>query len=97
SFLSGGTFQLTTNSGRTYKAGTLASDTILSDAGTAVPLGEPVSVTQGDVTMVIWRRDTNLYGKVFQISTGTVLGAQFQINTTAITSPGELVAKLDNG
>ncbi|EIE02526.1 hypothetical protein LEP1GSC185_2364 [Leptospira licerasiae serovar Varillal str. VAR 010] len=97
SFLSGGMFQLTTNSGRTYKVGTLNSDYIVSDPGTAVPLGEPVSVTQGDVTMVIWRRDTNLYGKVFQISTGTVLGAQFQINTTAITSPGELVAKLDNG
>ncbi|TGL33925.1 hypothetical protein EHQ52_05180 [Leptospira koniambonensis] len=97
SFLSGGMFQISTNSGRTYKAGTLASDTILSDAGTAVPLGEPVSITDGDATMVIWRRDTNLYGKVFQVSTGTVLGAQFQINTTAITAPGELIAKLDNG
>ncbi|TGM99609.1 LIC12048 family lipoprotein [Leptospira dzoumogneensis] len=96
-FLSGGMFQLATNSGRTYKAGTLAADTILSDPGTAVPLGEPVSVTEGDATMVIWRRDTNLYGKVFQVSTGNVLAGQFQINTTAITSPGELVVKLDNG
>lgn len=97
SFLSGGMFQLTTNSGRTYKAGTLASDLILSDPGTAVPLSAPVSVTEGDATMVIWRRDTNLYGKVFQVSTGSILGAQFQINTTAITSPGELIAKIDNG
>ncbi|TGK00132.1 hypothetical protein EHQ53_04765 [Leptospira langatensis] len=97
SFLSSGMFQLSTNSGRTYKVGTLNSDYVLSDPGTAVPLSEPVSVTSGDATMVIWRRDTAIYGKVFQVSTGTALSTQFQISTTAITSPNKLLAKLDNG
>ncbi|PJZ48243.1 LIC12048 family lipoprotein [Leptospira saintgironsiae] len=97
SFLSGGMFQLTTNSGRTYKAGTLASDNILSDPGTAVTLSEPITLVQGDTAFVIWQRDTTLQGKFYQISTGAVLSPQTTLNTAAIPVGAEFTAKLDNG
>lgn len=96
-FLSGGMFQLTTNSGLSYKTSTLASDTIFSDPGSAVTLSEPITLTQGDTAFVIWRRDTTLQGKFYQISTGIVLSPQTTLNTAPIPVGSKFTAKLDNG
>lgn len=96
-FLSGGMFQLTTNSGRSYKTSTLVGDSILSDPGSVVTLSEPITLVQGDTAFVIWQRDTTLQGKFYQISTGAVLSPQTTLNTASIPAGSEFTAKLDNG
>lgn len=98
SFVPDGKFELTTGSGRSYKIGTISSDYILSDAGSAVPLSKPVMVVEGDTAFIVWRRDTFLQGKFIKVSTGESLAPQFVINpSNAMSTAATFDVKVSNG
>ncbi|MGJ4746164.1 LIC12048 family lipoprotein [Leptospira sp. SA-E8] len=96
SFLAGGSFEIGTASGKSYRASSLASDHVLSDTSADVPYGEPVSVSNGDAMMVFWKQDTSIVGKVVKITDPqTLVLNQFTLATSVGTAT-ELTAKLDS-
>ncbi|RHX79546.1 LIC12048 family lipoprotein [Leptospira yasudae] len=81
-FLAGGLFRLTAASGKSYRLESSKTDFAVSTSTGATALNEVQSVSYGDISLVIWKRDTSILGRYVRISTGTPIGAtQFTINT----------------
>lgn len=81
-FLAGGLFRLTAASGKSYRLESSKTDFAVSTSTGATALDGVQSVSYGDISLVVWKRDTAILGRYVRISTGTPIGAtQFTINT----------------
>ncbi|WP_167881078.1 LIC12048 family lipoprotein, partial [Leptospira gomenensis] len=81
SFLSGGLPQLVANTGKMFRLESAKTDFTMSTNSGATALSEPMVENFGDVSFVLYKRDVDLFGRFFQISTGMPLSSQTKLNT----------------
>ncbi|TGM10870.1 hypothetical protein EHQ81_18090 [Leptospira selangorensis] len=93
SFLSGGLFGLSTNSGKSYKLDASRPDLVLSDNIGTAQIYEPKVVVSGDTALMVYLSDQPgspsaqvLKGKYFKVSTGETLSSEFTINVDPATT-----------
>ncbi|TGL62850.1 LIC12048 family lipoprotein [Leptospira sarikeiensis] len=95
-FLAGGLFGLTNSTGQVYQLQPGSEDIIISQNTGTTALAGPVTVSYGDTALVIWKKDADLWGRFYQISTKQEYGPMIDLNTIAIT--GKFTAKVnENG
>ncbi|TGL62851.1 LIC12048 family lipoprotein [Leptospira sarikeiensis] len=96
-FLSEGLFGLTTSNNLVYKLEPGNADFVVGEHTGASPLFGPVAITSGDYTLVLWRKDGDIWGKYYQNSTQTAVTTTLVDMTTA-TATGNFSAKVnENG
>ncbi|XDD49560.1 LIC12048 family lipoprotein [Leptospira sp. WS92.C1] len=84
-FLSGGLTQIVSNTGRTMKLESAKTDFTMSTNTGATAISDPFVAQHGDISFILYKRDLDLFGRYYQISTGLPLSAQFKVNTAAAT------------
>ncbi|WP_367898385.1 LIC12048 family lipoprotein [Leptospira sp. WS58.C1] len=89
SFVQGGLpYLVTPNTGRSYRLEPNSSDfSISTSTGT-----EPINLTIGGKSLTIWKNGVNLFGRVYDIATGT-FSSVVQLNTSALMANSKVVAK----
>ncbi|PJZ48009.1 LIC12048 family lipoprotein [Leptospira saintgironsiae] len=99
-FLSNGLFGLATSNSLVYRLEAGASDYIVGEHTGSNPLSNPQTVTYNDYTLVIWKKDGDIWGRMYTTSTQQPLAAQFDMNSASmnIGTNGKFVAKVnENG
>ncbi|TGL50824.1 hypothetical protein EHQ61_08575 [Leptospira wolffii] len=84
-FLGSGLFQITANTNHSYRLEPGTTDFKIGEHSGANPLSEPVVISNGDLAMVVWKKDTDVFGRFYQISTGTNLSGILDLTTASAT------------
>ncbi|PJZ70380.1 hypothetical protein CH373_12440 [Leptospira perolatii] len=95
SFLSAGLFKLAAGTGKSYRLEAAASDFVVSEVNGVTTMSNPKVASDGDTAFVVWKQNSSLIGKFYQISTGNQLTAATVLNTA--TATGKFVVKAKNG
>ena len=97
-FLANGLFGLTTSNGLVYKLEPGASDYVVGEHTGSNPIYGPLAISNGDYTLVIWRKDSDIWGRLYANSTQAAVGVQFDMNTSTNPINGNFAAKVnENG
>ncbi|EMJ99162.1 LIC12048 family lipoprotein [Leptospira sp. B5-022] len=99
-FLANGLLRLPVASGKSYRLESSNNDYLINENVGVTTLSEPKTVSQGDIALAVWKQDSNLRGKFYQISTGSPppgATTSFQINSVNNSVTGRFKLKVLNG
>lgn len=99
-FLANGLLRLPVPSGKSYRLESSNNDYQVNENVGVTTLSEPRTVVLGDIAFVVWKQDSNLRGKFYQVSTGTPPAGStnaFQINAVNNSVTGRFKLKAMNG
>lgn len=92
-FLANGLFSLTNSAGQIYQLQPGASDFEVSQHTSTSTFTGPQVVSFGDTALVVWKKDSDLWGRFYQISTQQPAGAMVDLNVTAVS--GKFIVKVN--